>query len=191
MTNNFDIIFFGDSLTFGYGVAKQDSWVYKLIQSCSLSALNKGSNGDTTPGMLTRYYRDVIKYKPSKIFIMAGTNDLLLGKSVSTIIDNIEIMIKDGLDINSHIFIGIPPRIIGEMANKLFSPSSFYSYAENQLLKLKEELLKLCTKYKINYIDFYELTLNRNDIYLDGLHLTSLGHELMYKEALDQLGVWS
>ena len=35
MSNNFDIIFFGDSLTFGYGVSKQNSWVYKLTQKIS------------------------------------------------------------------------------------------------------------------------------------------------------------
>lgn len=26
MSNNFDIIFFGDSLTFGYGIPNQNSW---------------------------------------------------------------------------------------------------------------------------------------------------------------------
>lgn len=184
MNNDLNVIFFGDSLTFGYGVVRQDSWVYKLSKKCSLSSLNKGCNGDTTTGMLTRYYKDVLTHFPSKIFIMAGTNDLLLGRSVFSIIDNIDLMITDGLDINSEMIIGIPPKIIGDMANTLFSPSSLYDYAESELLKLREELIKLCINYKINFIDFYELTLNRNDIYLDGIHLTSKGHELMYKEAL-------
>lgn len=184
MSDNFDVIFLGDSLTFGYGVAKQNSWVYKLTKEYSLSSLNKACNGDTTTGLLTRYYNDAISYSPSKIFIMAGTNDLLLGRSVNSIIENLDLMIKDGLDINSKMIIGIPPRIIGDMANTLFSSSNFYSYAESGLLSLKIELIKLCNYYKINYINFYDLTENRNDIYLDGLHLTSLGHELMYKEAL-------
>lgn len=184
MSNNFDVIFFGDSLTFGYGVTKQDSWVYRLTQTCSFSSLNKGCNGDTTTGMLTRYYNDVICHEPLKIFIMAGTNDLLLGRSTSTIAANIELMIKDGFYVNSEIIIGIPPKIIAKMANELFSSSPFYSYAESKLLNLQKELLKLCADYKINFIDFYELTVNRTDIYLDGIHLTKLGHELMYEEAL-------
>ena len=184
MSNNFDIIFFGDSLTFGYGVPKQNSWVYKLTQKFSFSSLNKACNGDTTPSMLSRYYNDVLIHCPSKIFIMGGTNDLLLGRSVASIIDNLELMIKDGVNINSEIIIGIPPKIIGQMANALFSPSHLYAYAEKELLTLKNELIKLCINYGIQFINFYDLTLDKNDIYLDGIHLTSLGHELVYKEAL-------
>ena len=184
MSNNFNIIFFGDSLTFGYGVPKQDSWVYKLTQEFSFPSLNKACNGDTTPSMLSRYYDDVLKHFPSKILIMGGTNDLLLGRSVSSIIDNLELMIKDGININSEIIIGIPPKIIGHMANALFSPSHLYAYAEKELLTLKDELITLCMNYGIQYINFYDLTLGKNDIYLDGIHLNSFGHELMYKEAL-------
>lgn len=184
MSNNFDIIFLGDSLTFGYGVPKQSSWAYKLTQEFSFSSLNKACNGDTTPSMLSRYYNDVLIYCPSKIFIMGGTNDLLLGRSVISIINNIELMIKDGLNINSEIIIGIPPRIIGKVANILFSPSHLYAYAERELLILKNELIKLCNNYEIQFINFYDATLNKNDIYLDGIHLTSSGHELMYKEAI-------
>ena len=190
MTNSFDIIFFGDSLTFGYGVPKQNSWVYKINQEFSFLSLNKACNGDTTTSMLSRYYNDVLIHKPSKIFIMCGTNDLLLGRSVISIIDNIKLMIKDALDINSKIIIGIPPRIIGAMANELFSPSHLYTYAENELLTLKNELIKLCNKYELKFIDFYDITLNTYNLYLDGIHLTSLGHELMYKSSYVTFKEW-
>lgn len=182
--SDLDIIFFGDSLTFGYGVAKQNSWVYKLTQKLSFSSLNKACNGDTTTSMLSRYYNDVLIHSPSKIFIMGGTNDLLLGRSAASIVDNLELMIKDALNINSEVIIGIPPKIIGKMANSLFSPSHLYTYAENELLILKNELIKLCIHYKIQFINFYDLTLGKDDVYLDGLHLTSAGHQLMYEEAL-------
>ena len=185
MNSNFDIIFFGDSLTFGYGVPKQNSWAYKIAHELYPSSLNKACNGDTTTSMLSRYYNDVLKYNPSKIFIMCGTNDLLLGRSVASIIDNIELMIKDAININSKVIIGIPPKIIGSMANELFSQSHLYDYAEKELFILKTELINLCNKYKLEFINFYYLTINNNDIYLDGIHLTSSGHELMYKEWLN------
>ena len=184
MNNNYDIIFFGDSLTFGYGVPKQNSWAYKIAHELYPSSLNKAYNGDTTTSMLSRYYKDVLKYTPSKIFIMCGTNDLLLGRSVTSIIDNIELMIKDAVNINSKVIIGIPPKIIGRMANELFSPSHLYDYAEKELLTLRTELINLCEKYKLEFINFYDFTLNEDDIYLDGIHLTSLGHELMFKKWL-------
>ena len=184
MDTNIDILFFGDSLTFGYGVRKQDSWVYKIIQNLCYTSLNKACNGDTTSSMLSRYYNDVLKYSPSNLFIMCGTNDLLMGRSVKSIIGNIELMIKDALDINSNIIIGIPPAIISKMANTLFTPSSLYEYAENELKTLKNELISLCNNYNIEFINFYDLTLNNTNIYLDGIHLTALGHELMYQKAL-------
>ena len=82
MSDNKDIIFFGDSLTYGYGVQKEKSWVYLIGNILNLNYLNKGQNGDTTPSMLSRYYSSVLKYNPSKIFIMGGTNDLLCGRSI-------------------------------------------------------------------------------------------------------------
>lgn len=183
MNNNIDIIFLGDSLTYGYGVPKEKSWVYLAGSELNVNYLNKGQNGDTTPSMLSRYYSSVLKYNPSKIFIMGGTNDLLCGRNVLSITENIEIMIKDALEINAHIILGIPPKIIGSMANKLFIPSSFYGYAEENLPKLRESLISLSKKYNTDIIDFFSIEFN-SEVYLDGLHLSSDGNFIMYKEAL-------
>ncbi|MDR3598725.1 hypothetical protein [Clostridium sp.] len=69
------------------------------------------------------------------------------------------------------------------MANTLFSQSDLYAYAERELPNLKDELIKLSANYKIPFINFYNLISDKN-LYLDGIHLTSSGHELMYKESL-------
>lgn len=178
-----NIIFFGDSLTFGYGVSKQNSWVTKLAHELSCCTLNKARNGETTTSMLSRYYTDVLMQNPKKIFIMGGSNDLLLGRSVESIIDNIELMIKDAFKIKAEILIGIPPKIIGSMANILFSSSDLYDYAENKLPYLRDQIIRLCNKNKISFINFYDSILDDN-LYIDGIHLNALGHELMYKESL-------
>lgn len=180
---NSNIIFFGDSLTLGYGVSKENSWVNKLTQKLSCSTLNKARNGETTTSMLSRYYTDVLIQNPKKIFIMGGTNDLLLGRSVESIIDNIEIMIKDAFEIKAALIIGIPPKIIGTIANVLFSPSDLYVYAENKLPHLRDGLINLCNKYEIPFINFYNL-ISDDNLYLDGIHLNASGHQLMCKESL-------
>lgn len=179
-------IFIGDSLTFGYGVHKNEGWVYKISENTSLNIINKGINGDTTPSMLNRFFDDVISKKPNSIFIMGGTNDLLCGRSVSSIVNNIEEMIKDSIAINSNVYIGIPPCIISEMANKLFMPSNLYDYCEKGLSILRNKLIKLCDFYSIKYIDFYSLSVNNinNNIFIDGVHLNSFGNNLMFKEAI-------
>ena len=183
MNNIFVLI--GDSLTFGFGVSKKDSWAYKLSETLTnTKVINKGINGEITSSMLSRYHNDVISLNPSKVFIMGGTNDLLCGRSVKYIIDNIELMIKDSKD--SKIIIGIPPYLKKEMAEKLFQPSDFYSYCTNNLPVLRKELINLCNKYSLIYVDFYSLTLYHmdSDIYLDGVHLNSLGNNLLFNELL-------
>lgn len=184
MNNDLDIIFFGDSLTFGYGVSKEKSWVYKTSHELNLKYINKGKNGDTTSAMLARYSTDALSYKPSSVFIMGGTNDLLCGRDVDYIIDNIEIMIKDALSIKSKVIIGIPPVIIGYMADELFCPSSFYIYAEKELPDLHDRLINLCEKYEVTYVDFYSLPLKKEDLFIDGIHLNPAGNDIMFNNAV-------
>ena len=182
-------ILIGDSLTFGYGIPKNENWVYKLQQSLNCNLINKGVNGNTTIDMLIRFSEDVIANNPTLIFIMGGTNDLLSNKSLSSIIKNIELMIKESLSINSKVILGIPPTIIGSDAYKLFSPSSTYDYCENELSKLREELIKLSKKYNLQYWDFYNLTLENmyTDIFNDGIHLNIKGQNLLFNYASNTL----
>lgn len=177
-------ILIGDSLLSGYGVNIQDSWVYNLSSIITSTVINKGINGEITASMLNRFYTDVSLNLPDEIFIMGGTNDLLCGRSVSSIVSNIEEMVKESKCIT---YIGIPPFVIKEMAENLFMPSTLYSYCEDSLPILRTDLIKLCEEYSLNYIDLYTLSKSNlhNDIYIDGIHLNKLGHSLMLKEVLN------
>ena len=184
-------VFIGDSLTFGYGVPKNQSWVYKLSTILQSEVINRGINGDTTPSMLNRFYEDVSSKRPKYTFIMGGTNDLLSGRPIDSILANISEMINESKSINTEIYIGIPPYIIKEMATELFIPSPFYSYCERALPTLRSELIKLCENNSIKYLDFYNLTVNNLDknIFLDGIHLNFLGNTLLFNEALRVLSI--
>lgn len=186
---NKKLVLLGDSLTFGYGVNKKDSWAYNLSKHLPFEIINKGINGDTTSSMLDRFYEDVSSLNPDYVFVMGGSNDLLCGRTISSIIANIEEIIKDYSSKN--IIIGIPPCIIKKMAEKLFMPSSLYTYLETSLPLLRTELIDLCNTYSIKYIDFYSLTLNNIDknIFIDGIHLNSLGNNLMLNEVLNTLTI--
>lgn len=189
-----NFIFIGDSLTFGYGINKNKSWVESFKNSNSaeyLNIINKGINGNTTTDMLNRFTEDVIMLNPKKIFIMGGTNDLLSNRPLNLIIDNIELMIKESLTKTKYVIIGIPPRIIKEDAYRLFMPSLTYDYCEKNLPLLREKLIDLCKKYKINYVDFYSLTLNLNKekIFIDGIHFNEIGHKLLLNEFLKTINI--
>lgn len=178
-------VFLGDSLTFGYGVRPRENWVNLLKNDLEISIINKGVNGSTTVDMLSRFNKDVIDNNPTNLFIMGGTNDLLSNRSINSIVLNIETMIKEALVYRLKVIIGIPPLIISNDANRLFMRCDTYEYCEENLPTLRLELLNLCEKYDLQYIDLYTLTSNNlnNDIFLDGIHLNPLGQNLVYKEA--------
>lgn len=183
-------ILIGDSLTFGYGVSKENSFCYNLDHALKIPVINKGINGDTTASMLNRIYEDVFIYKPQYIFIMGGTNDLLCGRKIKTIIDNLEEMIVESLEITKNIIIGIPPCIIKSLAYKLFSPCDLYDYADINLIKLQKSLIDLCNKYNIKYIDLYSITkeyIKNNKIFIDGIHLNSYGNKIIFEEIMKLL----
>lgn len=187
-----NFIFIGDSLTFGYGITKNKSWIGKLtdtrfVKNENFKIINKGINGNTTTDMLNRFSEDVSILNPSYIFIMGGTNDLLSNREVSLIISNIELMIKEGLTITKDIYLGIPPCIIKEDAYKLFMPSLTYDYCEKTLPILRDELIRLCKLYNISYIDFYTSTNNKKDIFIDGIHFNEVGHNLLYNLFLNEI----
>lgn len=98
--------------------------------------------------MLNRFFDDVISKKPNSIFIMGGTNDLLCGRSVSSIVYNIEEMIKDSISINSNVYIEFP-LYNSEMANRLFMPSNLYGYCEKSLPILRNRITKTMCFYSI------------------------------------------
>lgn len=179
-------VFLGDSLTYGYGVRPKDNWVNKLKDSYKLIIHNKGVNGSTTTDMLVRFQEDVLNLKPTSLFIMGGTNDLLSNRNIQSIVNNIELMIKDSLTNDIEVIIGTPPNIIPEVANRLFMKCDTYNYCKESLPILRELLIKLCNTYSLEYIDFYEVTQNTDNIeslYLDGIHFNPQGQDLLFKTA--------
>lgn len=177
-------VFIGDSLTYGYGVNKNNNWVESLNPFIPLDIINKGINGNTTTDMLNRFTEDVISYSPKKIFIMGGTNDFLSNRSLYSVLDNLELMLKEALTITKDVIIGIPPIIIKEDAYRLFMQSSTYDYCEKQLQLLGKSIIELCNKYTVTYVDFYSLTFkfSSNNIFIDGIHLNNNGQNLLLNE---------
>ena len=180
------LVLIGDSLTFGYGVPKSKGWVYRLNKEYNINLLNKGVNGNTSTDMLSRFTVDIIRNNPSSIFIMAGTNDFLSNRPLSSVLDNIELMIKEGLSITKNITIGIPPIILKEMAYEKFMETDTYDSTLKNLKLLRQGIISLCSNYNLKYVDFYYITKNNldKDIFSDGIHLNEKGNTLLLNEFL-------
>ena len=79
------VVFFGDSITQGWGTLAQDFPKLKVA--------NRGISGDTTRGLLTRIQGDVLDVKPRAVSLLIGTNDLDQGGSPETVAENMKAII--------------------------------------------------------------------------------------------------
>jgi acyl-CoA thioesterase I len=187
------LVCIGDSITVGYGVSKEDTWVTKVQRSFKINIINKGINGDTTSGMLSRSFKDVVEEKPDFVFIMGGCNDLLSNRSLKMIEDNICELIDEAIKYNITPIIGIEPPIIGVMASVHWNTDCNYSEALKNQVEYNNWLLSYCKKQNIKSVDFFKLfsdNLKHTDpkkLFIDGIHPSILGHKLMANLLIKEL----
>lgn len=185
----------GDSLTYGYKLKRSEVWTKLIEDKYGVEVLNKGINGDSTGGMLSRFYRDVVENEPSYVFIMGGANDLIMEVPLNVIKSNISTMVHQAYGNNIIPIIGTQPLTEPEMASKYWSSITDFSRVNKELIKIREWIIEFSSIFNVNVVDFCgELSSiineeNKNEFYIDGLHLTPKGNESMLNiiEAQDQL----
>lgn len=72
------VVFFGDSITYGWNRAGREFFPGKPY-------ICRGLKGQTTPQMLVRFRQDVVALRPSVVVILAGTNDIAGNTGPSTL----------------------------------------------------------------------------------------------------------
>ena len=181
----------GDSLTFGYGVSKDKKWIDILAKELpQYEVLNKGVNGDTTSGLLSRFYQDVILNKPEKTIITIGSNDFLTGRTVDSAFENLKLLIKESRENAIGTFIGIEPLICADLAKEYWCSYLDYSIINSKISLYRYKILNYCKEKSIDCIDFYDLFENLNsklenhDMFLDGLHPKEEIQKIMAKEVI-------
>jgi acyl-CoA thioesterase-1 len=93
------ILILGDSLSAGYGMNREESWVELLRTRLreggyTYAVLNSSISGDTTQGGLTRLPRLLDRYQPEIVIIELGGNDGLRGLKPDVTRKNISDMIR-------------------------------------------------------------------------------------------------
>ncbi|AND85636.1 hydrolase [Clostridium tyrobutyricum] len=187
------LVCIGDSLTTGYGVSMDVSWISIVKNSLKINIINKGINGDTTAGMLSRSFRDVVEKNPTHSFIMGGCNDIMNNYSLNIVEDNLYEIIKESLNHNIIPILGIEPPVIGELAILYWGTDSNYDLINKNQILYRKWIIDICNKNTIEYIDFFKLfssklkSLKPESLYIDGVHPSKLGHELMSNLAISRL----
>ncbi|MDD2702652.1 MAG: GDSL-type esterase/lipase family protein, partial [Candidatus Omnitrophica bacterium] len=89
-----NIICFGDSITFGYGVEKGEDYPSRLREMLKLPVINAGVDGDTSAKALLRLKADVLDKEPYLVIIEFGGNDFLEKITIGETAGNMAEMIK-------------------------------------------------------------------------------------------------
>ena len=79
------VVFFGDSITQGWGSLAKDFPNMKVA--------NRGISGDTTRGLRARLQGDVLDLQPKAVSILIGTNDLDQGGEPEVVAENLKAIV--------------------------------------------------------------------------------------------------
>ncbi|MEO7728453.1 MAG: arylesterase [Burkholderiales bacterium] len=112
-----NILVFGDSISAGYGLARDQGWVDLLRarlarERFDYKVINASVSGETTTGGKARLSAALSQFQPHIVIIELGGNDGLRGGRLDTMRDNLSAMIADCRRHNSRILLvgmQVPP----------------------------------------------------------------------------------
>lgn len=105
----------GDSLSAGYGISPEDTWVQLLKnQAPNISVVNASISGETTRGGLERLPSLLTTKQPDILVLELGANDGLRGYSLAQMKNNLQAMIDMGQSKGAEVIlvgIRLPPNL--------------------------------------------------------------------------------
>jgi len=112
-----NILVFGDSLSAGYGIARDASWVSLMQKELKqthpqLEVVNASISGETTAGGLRRITKALQEHQPAIVIVELGANDGLRGASIAETEKNLNRIIAQAQKANAKVLllgIQIPP----------------------------------------------------------------------------------
>lgn len=165
------ILFIGDSLTAGYGVDKEKSYVSLiekdlLKKGYNIKTLNGSVSGSTTSSGIKRL-RWFLKAKPEILVLALGANDGLRGVKIETSQKNLDDIIQLAKENNIKV----------ALAGMMLPPN----YGPDYTKKFKEMYLDLVKKHNVVHIPFLleGVAAQRELNQADGIHPNEKGHIIM------------
>jgi acyl-CoA thioesterase I len=189
------IVFHGDSLTEASDLDKNYTWPALIENRLSVKIVNSGIGGDTSGGLLARFYPDVVQHEPDMVVILGGTNDLWWDLEVNLIQANIFAMTCQAEFHHITPIVGLPPPLLTAriQGQEMMAPIAGWPKCVQKLAGLTAALATSARDSEIALLDFYHLFLGQNgeplsEYYLeDGLHPNKQGHLAMAEKTVELL----
>ncbi|RYY74814.1 MAG: arylesterase [Gammaproteobacteria bacterium] len=173
------ILVMGDSLSAGYGIQLEQSWVTLLQQDLAKTTqakvINASVSGETSSGGLTRLPALLKKHGPDIVIIELGGNDGLRGQPINIMQNNLQSMITASQTAGAEVILAgmqIPP-----------------NYGPRYTKQFQETYTKLAEKNSISLVPFLleDVAAHGNLIQRDGIHPTAEAQPLILKNVLPVL----
>jgi len=131
------ILAFGDSLTYGTGAPRDQSYPAQLATRLHLQVVNAGIPGEVSAKGLARLAETLAKHRPALVILCHGGNDFLRRRNSAQTKENLRQMVSlikgSGMDV---ILVGVP------QLGLLLSPAPLYAeVAEEFGVPIEEETL--------------------------------------------------
>jgi lysophospholipase L1-like esterase len=178
------IVCLGDSLTYGFGARRSLVWTKIAQDKLGMEIINEGICGDTTSGMMGRFYNAVYAKSPAAVLIMGGVNDFIVGADMGIVKSNIMSMAHQAVAKYIDPIIGIPTKIDAEKVRNDWAEFADFNKVAEELAEYREWIKKFCNTFNFKYIDFYSEFENKagaeaRNLYVDGLHFNEEGNQIM------------
>ncbi|MTI29571.1 GDSL-type esterase/lipase family protein, partial [Xanthovirga aplysinae] len=165
------IIFLGNSIIEGANWAE-------LFENSNI--INRGIGGDITAGVINRL-DEIVRHKPSKLFISIGTNDIAREIPIREIINNYLTIIQKLRTSSPHTKL-----YIQSILPVAISSGSVLLHNNKEILEVNQELRRICEDLNIPYLDLHphftdETGKLKSDFTNDDLHLLGAGY-LLWKD---------
>ena len=173
-----NILVFGDSLSAGYGIAIEKSWVNLLQQELlrtqsGFGVVNASISGETTTGGRQRIDRALKQHRPAIVIVELGANDGLRGYRAADIEGNLGKIIGDARTARAGVLLvgmRLPP-----------------NYGEPYVAQFGKMYPKLAKKYRVRLLPFLFEGVAPQQFQADNLHPTKEAQPLLMRNVLKEL----
>lgn len=163
------ILAFGDSLTYGTGAAKTESYPALLQQQLNMTVINAGVPGEISSEGRSRLPKLLDEVKPDLVILCHGGNDLLRRGSPVQLKRNLDNMIKQITDQGIAVLLIAVPE-----PNIMLTPPSLYQ--------------ELAEHYKLNVdLETMPHILSNRALKSDTIHPNAAGYRLLADAIIEKL----
>ena len=159
------ILVYGDSISAAYGMDQSKGWVNLLAKRIDIDrphykVVNASVSGETSGGGVTRLPKSLAFHQPDVLVLELGGNDGLRGYPISSIRDNLQIMIQQAKASGAHVLlIGmvLPP-----------------NYGRRYTLAFEKVFSSLAKEHSLPFVPFLldGVSTGKSLVQRDGIHPT-------------------